>query len=217
MNRTVMIFAAYSMMAFGGCVGSGGGIAGGGGGGNGGGGAVGSIQERQNAAIALGPTTDLPVSGRANYEGQVQVTMPGAALDAKGDVTVVGDVTLEVDFAAGSTSTLDGIAQNFQGTLADGNTAPIAGSLLLNPALSAVSRFDLPAPASGSTGGLAAMYEGDLEFDGTTAAVDMTLQSQAFGAGAQAFSGVANATVDFAPGEGTDFIGQGGIFILTRQ
>lgn len=215
MNKARILIAASSLMALSGCLGNGGGTAGGGGGG--GGGAGPDVAARQDAAIALGPTTNLPVSGRGNYEGQVQVSMPGAALSSQSDVTVVGDVTLEVDFADGNASTLDGIAQNFQGTLEDGSTQSINGSLLLNPATSQLSRTTLPAPVNGSTGGLTAIYEGALEFGGTTADVDLALQGQAFGSGAAAFSGAANASVDFAPGEGTDFIGQGGIFILERQ
>lgn len=172
---------------------------------------------RFDAAIGLGPTTDLPVAGRANYEGQVQVNIPGAPLSQTEDVTVLGDVTLEVDYAAGNASVLDGIAQNFAGTLSDSTTAELDGFLLLTAAGSQLRRTDLPAPVSGSTGTLSALYEGQLGFDGTNAAVDLTLQGPALGAGGAAFAGAANASVDYAPGEGTDFIANGGQFYLERQ
>jgi len=141
----------------------------------------------------------------------------GEALSQTNDVRVVGDVMLEIDFAAGNASALDGLANNFVGTLDDGSSAPLAGSLLLTPGTSQLQRADLPPPVSGSSGTLSAFYEGQLDFDGTTADVDLTMMGPALGSGAQAFAGAANASVDFAPGEGTDFIAAGGRFYLERQ
>lgn len=216
-NGIRMITALAASAAVAGCVGGGGGGAGGGGGGGGGGGTPSAYDHFVDKVEATGPTLNLPKSGTGTYEGEVKVMVPTDATDASKDAIVMGDLALTVGFASGNDSTLSGTADNFRATAHTGETEALAGSLALDTDFSELARAVLPMGA-GETGTIQIKYEGQLEFDGTAADVDLFLMGPARGNAAKYYTGVANFGVDMPSGSGVaDFIGHGGSFYLEKK
>ena len=214
----------------GGGAGSGGGGGGAGGGGAGGGDAFAAYDDAYADAtanvLANAPTSDMPVSGSANFSGEAKLTqfMNGdgtLAADA-----VLADVALAVQFGAGSTGRISGSADNIRRSL-DGKvetydvrlTSDYAGNTLKLPSSIATVENTINVPGRGPITTRTGSYQVNMAAPVTTADIPdletdgdllLTLGGAFTGQGAQGSIGSASAQilddkVRVAGGSGTHY------------
>jgi hypothetical protein len=221
MTTITKIFAGLSILAISACSQGTTTAAGGGGGGAGGGGGGGGAQLEVdfdaafNAAINQGPT-QTPISGSANYAGELNLS----TVDSTGAENgfVVGDLALAVDFDAAS-NPITGTATNFRG-VRDGTDITISGTLdtANSTSINAVSAQTTPLPIGGSltVTSMNVSLRGDLtdgEFANTYNA-EASLTGPFLGTGGAATAGAAGVLTDAV---GTNGIVAGGQYYANKQ
>ncbi|MFP4326448.1 MAG: hypothetical protein ACLFQL_00455 [Paracoccaceae bacterium] len=239
MSRSVALAAALvGAVALSACsgsngnAGSGGGAAGGGGGGGSGGGGgnpppAQDFDQAFNAAIGLGPSTDV-LTGTARHTGRMNLitTDPGGQTGE-----IAADLNLTVDFDAAS-DPMSGTATNFAGTV-NGNPVTLSGDLSTAAAAAAsgnalndITTSPLPAIAgSGELTGMSLELRGTLTEDDSGVANDVlsTLQGNFYGSDGAAIAGSVGSLVE--PRSGTSILtgtgarqaGFGGRFYTDRN
>ncbi|WP_226780794.1 hypothetical protein [Oceaniglobus trochenteri] len=185
------LMAATSLSA---CLGSGSG-----GGGGGGGGPVDVTQYDTNLERVrdMIPTSDMQTTGTASFSGNTYLEPVDGTTGH-----IIGDVNIDVDFAAANDAAISGTANNFRGVL-DGEDVAMEGELSTGPRFpSAFVNDDIavPVPPGGPIPGAPAtvrpgsasiaMY-GDIVDEGDTSTVLLTLGGNFVGPGGQALHGPA--------------------------
>ncbi|WP_163852320.1 hypothetical protein [Pseudooceanicola aestuarii] len=188
--------ALLATTALAGCLGSGsGGSGGGGGGGAGGGGGGGTFQQNFDRVSGIVPTSDMPTTLQGSYSGALRADVSDAT-------AVVGqveaDIDLDVDWTDGQQANpFTGTVSNFRGSLKDGETRDIDGTLTVDAAIpGTILRTDNPAmtfngvnvPAT-QTGAMSVTMSGALTEDGRTADTTLLLGGNFLGSGATAAVG----------------------------
>lgn len=176
------------------------------GGGGGGGGPIGTVAQHDAAytrVSGLIPTSDMPTTGTANFEGGVKAVLNkgGSAIG-----TMLGDLEMAIDFgAADKTRAVTGSATNFRGTIG-GNDETFAGTLTTAdaaakglPSAISIDEFTTPPiadvpPITVRTGAISANFSGDLDLNGTAGTVLLTTGGAFVGTGAQGAHGPALGT-----------------------
>lgn len=159
------------------CVGGGGGGGAGGGGGGGGGASPDAYSTNLSNVQGRIPTSDMPVSGRASYSGQVQVDISSTAPDGPNG-TMTGDLDLEIAFQPAGADpdtfgdNVSGTAGNFvlddgSGRTAVGGTLTAGAGSLPAVAGATETTIDTGTPAGTvtvRTGAISVDYAGVLDF-----------------------------------------------------
>jgi len=224
--------SSLAVLSLAGCFGSssGGGAAltggGGGGGGTGSSGGSGGATPTPTAfAAAFDRTTNLPPSinpltGRANYSGQVEVLTnsdPNNAQEA-----VFGDVAMAIDFAPGASRPISGTVGNFAGKVG-GTDVQITGTLSTANAQSSapneVTVNSFAAPVTGTQitqTGIVATFNGDLtdHANKLSGSAEMTILGSFNGSTGEGLIG--SNGVGIRPQTGAGFI-SGGRFYANRN
>ncbi|MBB06428.1 MAG: hypothetical protein CML03_13105 [Pseudooceanicola sp.] len=197
---------------------------GGGGGGTAAGGAVtsGNYAANLKAVQDLIPTSDMPTSLKATYNGASRMDLRetnGGAIVGE----VLADLELTADWTDGQAGNpWSGKADNFRGTL-NKNDFAIAGDLTVAKAeakslTSAIGRtsntINLPTGGSTtvSTGSTMIQLSGEVDNDGTPTTVLMSLGGGFFGSGGQAISGPASLQGFRSGGIRSDLIAAGDFY-----
>lgn len=243
--RLVAALACCTALA--GCLGSGGGgVAVGGGGGGGGGtggggtgapGTVAQFDARLDLIQDMVQTSDMPISGTANYAGSVK-TMLNENSTTIG--TLLGDIDMSVDFgrafADRNSASVTGRVSNIRGTVAgtdvtyDGELTTAAAAARGLPSVMAIERRTISVPPlpgvppipdqTVTTGSIAGNFAGDLTVNGNSGPVVLGMVGNFFdpmGAaqrGQAAYGGVAGQW--FRPGATTQYTVAGDWF-MERQ
>jgi hypothetical protein len=186
------------------------GSSGGGGGGGGGGNPppAGDFDQAFNAAIGLGPSTDV-LTGTASHTGKMNLI----TTDTNGQTgEIEADLALTVNFDAAS-NPMSGTASNFAGTV-NGNPVTLSGELTTAAAAAASSNAindigTAPLPAIAGSGELTTLsleMRGTLTEDDTGVANDIlsTLQGQFYGSDGAATAGAVGSLVE--PQSGTSIL-----------
>ncbi len=209
-------------VALAGCLGStGGGGAGGGAGGGGGGGGAGTVSAhdaRFDQLSGMVPTTDMPITGTADYAGSVKTILNEGSTPIG---TLLGEIEMQLDFGQAfadiTAQSVTGRVHNIRGTIGDDDvtydgelTTAAAGA----PSTMNISQTDV-AGMTLTTGAIMANFGGDLTLDGETGQANLMLGGAFVGPGGQAAHGPAAGTW-WRPGGLSDF-NVGGTWYAERQ
>lgn len=200
---------------------SGGAVGGGGTGGTGGS----SYQANFDRVTGVAPTSNMPTSITANYQGQLMADVTDTT-EIVGKV--IADLDIVVDWTNGqSGNPLSGGASNVKVSDGQGGAyQDVAGSLTVKTSGNVISRNENPGGNIGGisipatqTGSFVAGLEGDLTYDGQVVGADVSLVGNFLGSGGSAVAGsVAGGLTDRdGGGNPTLFDGTlGGSFYLER-
>ncbi|WP_417248687.1 hypothetical protein [Celeribacter sp.] len=201
-----------------------GGAVGGGGSGAGGGGSS-SYQANFDRVTGIAPTSDMPTSIDAKYQGQLMVEVT----DTQEIVgKVIADLDIDVNWASGQVNDpLSGGASNVKVSDGQGGAyQDVAGTLSVKSSGNLISRNEIPESNIGGhnipatqTGSFVAGLEGDLTFDGEVVGTDVALVGNFLGSGGNAVAGSVSGGLTDKDGGGnpTLFDGTvGGSFYLEQ-
>nr|WP_321510087.1 hypothetical protein [uncultured Celeribacter sp.] len=203
---------------------SGGAVGGGGGGGAGGAGGS-NYQANFDRVTGIAPTSDMPTSITANYQGQLMADVT----DTQEIVgKVIADLDIDVNWTNGQGGNpLSGGASNVKVSDGQGGVyQDVAGSLTVKSAGNVISRNEIPGGNIGGvnipatqTGSFVAGLEGDLTFEGEVVEADVSLVGNFLGAGGSAVSGAVTGSLTDKNGGGNPTLADGslgGSFYLER-
>ena len=218
------------MMSLSGCLSGGGG----GGGGAGGGGGSAGYEAAFDAATARAPTSDMPTSLDANYQGQFKVGVNDGTADIFGtDVDpqmaeIIGDLDIDVAWTDGqSANPFSGTASNIVATEAGtSNSVAIAGELTVDDALPAtISRVHTPSTVIAGqtipdldTGAFLFHMTGQLESEGRQGDATLQFGGNFFGPGGNAMVGAVSGGINDVDNPSPQIFdaGIGGTFYATQ-
>lgn len=226
----VISMAAISaglMMSLSGCLS-------GGGGGTGGVGGSANYEAAFDAASSRAPTTDMPTSLNADYQGQFKVGVNGGTAEIFGPdadpqmAEIIGDLDISVAWAEGQTSNpFSGTASNIVATEAGtSNTTAINGELNVDGGLPAsISRVSMPATVVAGqnipaldTGAFVFHMSGRVDAEGREGDATLQFGGNFFGPGGNAMVGAVSGGINDVdnPSQQIFDAGIGGTFYATQ-
>jgi hypothetical protein len=216
------------MMSLSGCLSGGGSSGGGGGGGSDG------YEAAFDAASGRAPTSDMPTSLDANYQGQFKVGVNSGTADIFGpdadpqSAEIIGDLDIDVAWTEGQASNpFSGTASNIVATEAGtSNSVAIAGQLTVDDALPAsISRVHTPSTVIAGhtvpdldTGSFLFHMTGQLESEGRQGDATLQFGGSFFGPGGNAMVGAVSGGINDVDNPSPQIFdaGIGGTFYATQ-